>query len=78
MSGRVIWITGLSGSGKTLLAKQVEAKLKTYKLKPIILDGDTIREALELEDPAYFDEEKRLNIAFQYSKICKILLRKVS
>ena len=73
MSGRVIWITGLSGSGKTILAKHVEAKLKTYQLKPIILDGDTIREALELEDPAYYDEEKRLNIAFQYSKICKIL-----
>ena len=41
----VIWIIGLSGSGKTFLAKKLESILKK-KTKIIIVDGDEVREKI--------------------------------
>ena len=40
MSGQVIWITGLSGAGKTTLANELIKSLKKLGLQPILLDGD--------------------------------------
>ncbi len=42
----VVWITGLSGSGKTSVAKIVAEELKKIGLKHEHLDGETIRELL--------------------------------
>lgn len=39
----VIWLTGLSGSGKTTIANSLAAKLKESSIAPILLDGDKIR-----------------------------------
>jgi adenylylsulfate kinase len=39
----VVWITGLSGSGKTEIAKIVAEKLNRKQLKTEHLDGETIR-----------------------------------
>lgn len=41
--GAVIWLTGLSGSGKTTIAKELEALLLSRHLKVELLDGDIIR-----------------------------------
>tara|TARA_B100001778_G_scaffold305594_1_gene284330 strand:+ start:170 stop:778 length:609 start_codon:yes stop_codon:yes gene_type:complete len=40
---KVIWMTGLSGSGKTTIAKEVEKKLFSHGILTQILDGDNIR-----------------------------------
>ena len=40
---KVIWMTGLSGSGKTTIAKEVEKKLFSQAILTQILDGDNIR-----------------------------------
>jgi adenylylsulfate kinase len=40
----VIWLTGLSGAGKTTIAKQLFDKLKKNGHPIMILDGDEIRE----------------------------------
>ena len=42
----LIWITGLSGSGKTTIGKRVYEKLKAKMLNTIFLDGDNFREIL--------------------------------
>jgi adenylylsulfate kinase len=42
----VVWLTGLSGSGKTSIARAVEAALCERKVAVEVLDGDTIREKL--------------------------------
>ncbi|PYE56599.1 adenylyl-sulfate kinase [Deinococcus yavapaiensis] len=45
-SGRVVWLTGLSGAGKTTLARAVERELMTRGVPVEVLDGDAVREHL--------------------------------
>jgi adenylylsulfate kinase len=40
----VVWLTGLSGSGKTTIARALEAQLLAKGVPVEVLDGDTIRE----------------------------------
>jgi adenylylsulfate kinase len=42
----VIWLTGLPGSGKTTIAKALDAKLKESGFKVELLDGDIVRKEL--------------------------------
>jgi adenylyl-sulfate kinase len=44
--GLVIWLTGLSGAGKTTLARALEQKLLTAGFRVELLDGDQVRESL--------------------------------
>ncbi len=45
-SGKVIWITGLSGAGKTSLAHELKNLISSKGLAPILLDGDDMRKKL--------------------------------
>ena len=49
MYPRVLWFTGLSGSGKTTIAKGLYNELRRFGKKVKILDGDEIRESLHTE-----------------------------
>ena len=40
MKEKIIWLTGLSGSGKTTIANFISNKIKLKKFKTIIIDGD--------------------------------------
>lgn len=59
--GFVLWVTGLSGSGKTTVAKAVERRL--YELGHIayVLDGDNIRHGLN-SNLTFSDEDRKENI----------------
>jgi adenylylsulfate kinase len=52
----VIWLTGLSGSGKTTIANDLIKKLKKKSVIPVSLDGDEIRHAIKQHG---FDEDSR-------------------
>jgi adenylylsulfate kinase len=41
--GVTIWFTGLSGSGKSTIARALEAKLRELNCKLEVLDGDIVR-----------------------------------
>lgn len=64
----VVFLTGLSGSGKTTIARDLMHKLKKKGVVPVMLDGDEIRKAIELTG---FDEYSRkkhnLNVGYMAS-----------
>jgi len=67
--GRVLWITGLSGAGKTTLAK---ALLPHMGPRVVLLDGDELRTALNLADSG-FDKESRKGLAFTYARLARMI-----
>lgn len=47
MKPSVIWLTGLSGAGKTTIANKLANQLRTDNCKPILLDGELMRTILQ-------------------------------
>ncbi len=73
MEGAVIWITGLAGSGKTTLAKTLASDLENSGCKPVLLDGDILREVLDKDSSSEYSREARLNKGLRYAKFCHLL-----
>ena len=67
----VLWITGLSGAGKTTIAKLLVKKIVKNNL--IHLDGDKLREILSINNKNTFSNQDRIKIGFIYSKLAKYL-----
>ena len=42
----ILWFTGLPGSGKTALSKELYENLKTNKIETKIIDGDSFRKKI--------------------------------
>lgn len=58
----VIWITGLSASGKTTLSKAVEKKLKMFVPNMVLLDGDVVRQLFG-DDLGYEESDRYTQIS---------------
>ena len=69
--GRVFWITGLSGAGKTTIGYLLYTKLKLRKNPIVFLDGDELRKIFG-NDLGY-SKEDRLKSAIRNSRLCKLL-----
>lgn len=59
--GCVVWLTGLSGSGKSTIAKELERKLFNSGRLVYILDGDNVRHGLN-SDLGFSDKDRTENI----------------
>lgn len=59
--GCVLWYTGLSGSGKSTVANEVEKKLLDLGAKSYLLDGDNVRHGLN-SDLGFTKEDREENI----------------
>lgn len=59
--GKVIWFTGLSGSGKSTIANALEKELNAQGKRTYILDGDNIRQGLN-RDLGFTDADRVENI----------------
>ncbi len=69
--GQVIWITGLSGAGKTSIAGKVVEQLRARE-NAILLDGDVVREIVA--DPKTgHDTESRLVNAYRICRLAQVL-----
>lgn len=68
--GILFWITGLSGSGKTLLAKKIRKKITNIYGPTIVISGDDIRNIFQLKGYSYKD---RVNTVRKYCKLSKFL-----
>jgi len=57
----VLWFTGLSGSGKSTIAKALEQRLYTMGKRTMMLDGDNVRHGLN-GDLGFADADRKENI----------------
>jgi bifunctional enzyme CysN/CysC len=57
----VIWLTGLSGSGKTTIARALEQRLWDSGVRTVLLDGDQLRRGL-CADLGFSAEDRTENI----------------
>lgn len=71
----VIWITGLSGAGKTTLANNVIRRLRYMNRSAIMLDGDELREVFGAvtSNAQNHGRDARLTLAMQYAHLCRVL-----
>ena len=67
----IIWLIGMSASGKTTIGEKIYEKLKHSKEKWVFLDGDVFRN-ITGEDLGHSIEDRRKN-AYRISKLCKFL-----
>ena len=58
---KVIWLTGLSGAGKTTLAKHLERELYSRGYLTQVLDGDNVRTGIN-NNLGFTDQERFENI----------------
>jgi adenylyl-sulfate kinase len=66
-----IWLTGLSGAGKSTIAAQLKSELFQNGYASCILDGDTIRNGLSMD--LGYDMDSRTENVRRISEIAKIL-----
>ena len=69
---KVIWMTGLSGSGKTTIAKSVERNLHSIGILNQLLDGDNIR--VGISDNLSFSEKDRVENIRRIAEVSKLFL----
>ena len=69
--GGLIWITGLSGSGKTTISSELVSLLRAQNHHILHLDGDVVRGLFD-NDLGY-DQKDRLKNAYRISKLCSLL-----
>lgn len=67
----VIWLTGLSGSGKSTIANELAIKLQEKGKLAYILDGDNIRMGLN-KDLGFSDDDRKENIR-RIAEVAKLL-----
>ena len=70
-TGRVYWITGLSGAGKTTVGEELWRRLRAAGRSAIFLDGDALREVIA-EDLAHNAGSRRKS-AMRNARLCKML-----
>jgi bifunctional enzyme CysN/CysC len=60
-AGRVVWLTGLSGAGKSTIANLVDKRLHALGRHTYLLDGDNVRHGLN-RDLGFTEEDRVENI----------------
>ena len=69
--GVVVWLTGLSGSGKSTIAQALERELFIRAMHPYVLDGDNIRHGLNSN--LGFAPEDRVENIRRVSEVAKLM-----
>lgn len=71
-TSKVIWLTGLSGSGKSTIAQYLEKKLFQLGFFAQVLDGDNIRDGIN-KNLGFSEDEREENIR-RIAEIAKLYL----
>jgi bifunctional enzyme CysN/CysC len=70
--GRVVWLTGLSGAGKSTIANLVERRLHALGRHTYLLDGDNVRHGLNKD--LGFTEEDRVENIRRVAEVAKLMV----
>jgi bifunctional enzyme CysN/CysC len=70
--GKVVWLTGLSGAGKSTIANAAESLLYLQGFRTYILDGDNIRLGLS-KDLGFSDADRVENIR-RIAEVAKLMM----
>lgn len=68
----VLWLTGLSGAGKSTIADRLEQKLRALGKHTYVLDGDNVRHGLN-RDLGFTDRDRVENIR-RVSEVAKLMV----
>jgi adenylylsulfate kinase len=68
--GTLFWVTGLSGSGKTTIAKKIKNRIEKKYGPTILINGDDLRKFFLLKG---YSKNDRIEIAYKYSKLFKLI-----
>ncbi|MBK7148598.1 MAG: adenylyl-sulfate kinase [Bacteroidetes bacterium] len=71
--GKVLWFTGLSGSGKSTIAQGVEAALHQQGYYVVVLDGDNVRTGIN--NNLGFSEADRTENIRRIAEVAKLFLQ---
>lgn len=72
-TGFAVWLTGLSGSGKSTIAAMLERELRNRGLRVEVLDGDAVRQHLT-SDLGFTREDRDENVR-RIAWVCRLLTR---
>lgn len=67
----IVWLTGLSGSGKSTIANELSVQLQKENKLAYILDGDNVRSGLN-SDLKFSDKDRKENIR-RISEVAKLM-----
>jgi len=68
----IVWLTGLSGSGKSTVAHEAERLLVERGVHSFVLDGDNVRDGLN-KDLGFSEGDRRENIR-RISEVARLLV----
>jgi len=68
----VIWLTGISGAGKSTIANALDKKLYAMGKHTYVLDGDNVRNEL-CKDLGFTDEDRQENIR-RVAEVAKLMV----
>jgi len=71
-TSRVLWFTGLSGSGKSTIANALEKALHAQGIRTYVLDGDNVRHGLN-SDLGFTDADRVENIR-RIGEVAKLMV----
>ncbi|WNV81328.1 adenylyl-sulfate kinase [Bacillus atrophaeus] len=69
----ILWLTGLSGSGKSTIANAAARELFEQGYQVVVLDGDNIRHGLN-NDLGFSDEDRKENIR-RIGEVAKLFVK---
>ena len=69
--GRVVWVTGLAGSGKTTVATALVESLRRAGVGTVLLDGDALRASIATD--LGYDLPDRRRAAERYARLARLL-----
>ncbi len=69
--GRVFWITGLAGAGKSAVGRGIHERMRARGQTTVLLDGDDLRQAIAPD--LGFSRAERMESGWRNGRLCRLL-----